>query len=208
MKKGIYLLLLALPFCNCLSAQTFSLTALGGYTFQDHVSFSSAYSYIRASGHWGASVEGIIPNGGAIQLLFQTQPTHAPFYFYNTPNNEQNKGKDKCTLTYIMLNGLRYVQTGSAAEPYGGLGLGVGIVAPEAGTSATKFAWDAFLGVKIKTGSAVGIKLQAQLYSMAQVAGGGFYAGTGGGGAYVSTYSTIVQFGLTGGICFDFAKGH
>jgi hypothetical protein len=49
--------------------------------------------------------------------------------------------------------------------------------------------------------------LQAQLNSISQCGGAGIYAGTGGGGLYVSSYSTIWQFGFAGGLTFDFDRG-
>ena len=41
-----------------------------------------------------------------------------------------------------------------------------------------------------------------------QSIGGGFYFGTGGTGAGVTTYSTFFQFGFTGGLVFKFNKGY
>ena len=52
----------------------------------------------------------------------------------------------------------------------------------------------------------IGIKLQAQLLSVAQATGGGLYFG-GGAGVAVSSYSTIYQFGLGGGLVFRFGQG-
>jgi hypothetical protein len=75
---------------------------------------------------------------------------------------------------------------------------------PENGnsSSATKFAWGLRLGANIWATEKVGVKLQAQLFSAVQSAGGGFYFGTGGSGVGLSTYSTIYQFGLGGGLTF------
>jgi hypothetical protein len=46
----------------------------------------------------------------------------------------------------------------------------------------------------------VGLKIYAQLNTVVGGVGGGFYFGTGGSGAGVSTYSSMVQFGLGGGL--------
>jgi hypothetical protein len=48
--------------------------------------------------------------------------------------------------------------------------------------------------------------LQAQLQSAVQAFGGGLFVGTGGVGAGVNSYSTIMQFGLGGGLVFKFGK--
>ncbi len=54
--------------------------------------------------------------------------------------------------------------------------------------------------MKIKTQSAVSFKLQAYLQSIVQGAGVGVGFGTGGAGAGVITYSSMLQFGLGGGV--------
>jgi len=122
--------------------------------------------------------------------------------YYNT-GLPANKDNDQAILSYIMVNGLHYVKVNPHLQPYGGIGIGVGIASPQSGSSFSKFAWDLKLGLKIKPGSVVGIKLQAQLFSVVQASGGGFYIGSGGAAVGVSSYSSIYQFGFTGGLCFD-----
>ena len=68
--------------------------------------------------------------------------------------------------------------------------------------NTTKFAWGFRLGGNIWASPKIALKIQAQIMSATQAAGGGFYFGTGGAGAGVSTYSSIYQFGLGGGLCF------
>ena len=68
--------------------------------------------------------------------------------------------------------------------------------------SATKFAWGFRLGANIWASEKMAIKLQGQLISAVQGAGGGLYFGTGGASAGVSTYSSMLQFGLGGGLTF------
>jgi len=213
MKKGIIVIFGCLLISGPMMAQTFSITGFGGYTFQDKVNFSNAYGYINAGGHWGLSLEGINREGHAFEILYQQQNTHAPLYDYGS-GFKLNPEKDNVALSYIMANALHYMMYNPRVQPYGGLGIGAAIIKSDGkdliGTpyseSSTKFAWDAKLGVKIKAGDVVGIKLQAQIFSVVQAAGAGFYGGTGGSGAYVSSYSSIYQFAFTGGLCFDFAK--
>jgi len=52
----------------------------------------------------------------------------------------------------------------------------------------------------------VGIKLQAEVISAVQGAGGGFYFGSGGSGAGISTYSSMYQWSLGGGLSFKIGK--
>lgn len=204
--RKISLLFLGMFFMIAgIKAQSFALNGFGGYVFQDQVNFGNVYGHISDGGFWGASLEGISPHGSGIELLYQQQNAHVPLNYY-TGGLPANKGKDGAVLSYIMVNGIRYLQNNPHVLPYFGLGIGVGIASPESGSSQSHFAWDIKMGVKLKTSSVVGFKLQAQLFSVVQAAGGGFYVGTGGAGAGVSTYSTIFQFGLVGGITFDFEK--
>lgn len=204
--KKILFLSAALTLISLLtSAQILSLTGFGGYTFRDKINFGNAYGYLNAAGHWGLSVEGIKPSGHAIELLFQQQRTHTPLYYYALPNNQINTNADQTTISYLMLNGVRYLMMPSV-QPYFGLGLGAAFIDNKSYSSETKFAWDAKLGVKFKASPMIGIKLQAQLFSVIQAAGGGFYYGTGGSAVVISSYSSIYQFGFSGGICLDFDK--
>jgi len=92
-------------------------------------------------------------------------------------------------------------------EGFGGGMLGAAFINvdnPDNGNSnnATKFAWGLRLGANIWASERVAIKLKADVLSAVQGAGGGLYFGTGGGGVGVSTYSSMYQFGLGGGIAF------
>jgi len=180
-----------------------SLTIFGGYTFQDKVNFSNAYGYIKEAAHWGLSAEFFLDRMRTLELMYQRMDTHAPLYdgYYGTKLNHDN---DKAGLNYIMIGGVNYIPASPKVMPYGGINLGVCVVTNKEDYTATKFAIGGKLGVKIKASPVVGIKLQAQLLSVVQGAGGGFYVGTGGTGYGVSTYSTVLQFGFTGGLSFDF----
>ncbi|MNE86539.1 hypothetical protein D3C80_1836510 [compost metagenome] len=70
-------------------------------------------------------------------------------------------------------------------------------------SSATKFAWGLRGGVNIFPSPKVGIKLQASLLSSVQAVGGSFYFGTGGTGAGVSNYSSMLQFVIGGGLTLN-----
>ena len=206
MKKKAFLLALLALLLTAVKAQTVSITGFGGYTFQDRANFGNAYANIKESGHWGIALEGTAHNRG-LELLYQQQNTHVPVYFSGAPDHQVNEGNDKIGISYIVLNGLQYVEMpNSPLHPYGGLGAGVGIMNPQSGSSQTGFAWDLKLGVKIKTKSVVGFKIQAQLFSIVQAGAAGFWVGPGGGGVSFGGYSSIYQFGLTGGICFDLDK--
>jgi hypothetical protein len=70
----------------------------------------------------------------------------------------------------------------------------------------SKFAWGLKAGAIVWATPKFGVKLQAQLLSVAQSVGGGVFFGTGGASAGVSTYSSIYQFSLGGGLVYSFQK--
>jgi opacity protein-like surface antigen len=187
-----------------------SLDLYGGYTFQDRVDLGyynnyNNYGYIRANGQYGAGLEFFVNPLRSIELSYQYMGTKAPFYDWE---GQTNKNNEDGSLQYILIGGNNYMDNGGKVVPYGGAGIGVGIANfhyadNQGSTSLTKFAWNLHLGVKIRTESAVAIKLQAYLQSIVEGVGVGVGFGTGGAGAGVTTYSTMLQFGLGGALCFD-----
>ncbi len=180
-------------------SQHLSVNAFGGYTFRDRIDFGNAYSYINSGGIWGVSVEGVNARGSGIELLYQYQSTNIPSYKY--PSGNPLNSETGAVVSYLLLNFEQYYLANPKIEPYGGIGLGAAFYKGDSpgSTSTTKFAWDLKAGVKFKASNAVGIKIGAQLLGSAQATGTAFYYGY----AY-TTYATILQFGFTGGLVFDF----
>lgn len=181
-------------------SQHLSVNAFGGYTFRDKINFSNAYTYINAGGMWGASLEGVNAQGTGLEIAYQYQSTSTPTTIY-IPSQTFSSNT---VISYLLLNFEQYYMNNPKIQPYGGLGLGAAFYKSDyqGSTSETKFAWDIKLGVKFKMSSSVGLKIGAQLLSSSQATGTAFYYG------YVyTTYATILQFGLTGGLVFDFG-GH
>lgn len=119
----------------------------------------------------------------------------------NTDNDYQG------SVNYILLGWNSYFSGDPDAkvDPYGGLGLGVGVLGVNENT-ATKFAWDARLGVKIKTPSVVSLKVEAYMQSIISTFGTDVWYGYGGYAYAVPDYATLWQFGFTGILCFDFQR--
>ena len=191
-------------------AQHLSVNAYGGYTFRDKVNFSNAYTYINAGFMWGVSVEGVNQQGTGLELLYQYQGTALPTYAY--AGNAQLAPNDNSVVSYLLLNFEQYLMNNPKIQPYGGLGLGAAFYKGESTSSnspssTTKFAWDLKAGVKILASSNFGFKIGAQLLGSSQATGTAFYVPPYGGVYPYTTYATILQFGFTGGIVFDFG-GH
>jgi opacity protein-like surface antigen len=185
-------------------SQHLSLNLYGGYDFRDKINFGNAYAYINGGGIFGASLEGVNARGTGVELLYQYQRTNIPMYTY--PGNNQLYSNTTATISTILLNFEQYMMNNPNIQPYGGIGLGAAIIT--ASTNTVKFAWDLKAGVKIKASSSVGVKIGAQLMGAAEATGTAFYSPGYGYPPYAyTTYSTILQFGFTGGLVFDFG-GH
>jgi len=201
-KQLIYLCLFCcLGFSSTAWSQKTVINLYGGYTFRDKLSFTNGYGYINDNAHYGASVEFFVKKYKSIELLYDRMDTKTPLYDYN--GVPYNPGGTNISVNYILLNFINYFPASTpAVSPYLGAGLGVGIVDSKDGpNTVTKFAWDLKGGVRVRTSKAIGFKLQGELKSIVQGVGGDLYIGTGGTGGGITSYSTMLQFSLTGGIC-------
>ncbi len=198
-------------------AQSVNLSAYGGYVFDN--AFDSYYDFndyydgeIQGGFQWGLGVEYKMHPSIGVEISYFRQDTHSPTTYW-IPNNGISNGKQftdfDLGINYIMLGGNKYLRApDSKFEGFGGLSAGMFIANlsnPDNGneSNVTKFAWGGKLGGIFWASHSVGIKLQMQLLSAVQAAGGGFYFGTGGVYTGVSSYSTIYQFSLGGGLVFN-----
>jgi hypothetical protein len=211
MKKTLSISVALLLLVSATSfAQNVRLNAYSSYVFDDAIdSYYDNSSYyngtIKGGYQWGAGLEFMAHPNYGVELLYLRQDTKAPMNYYNGGPKFSNLDLG---INYIMLGGNRYFsKPGGKVEGFGGMALGVDVVSiknPTNNNSGTKtfFAWGLKGGMNVWATENVGIKLQAQLLSAVQSVGGGFYFGTGGAGAGLSTYSTMYQFGLGGGLTF------
>ena len=186
--------------------KSLSLNLYGGYNFKDKVNFDASYGYINEAFQYGAGLEYFPARNKSFELRWLGMGTEFPFH--GPSGTQLNVGKDKGSINYILLGGNSYFGSDPKAKalPYFGAGLGVGILALKDGNSETHFAWDAKLGVKIKTASAVSVNLHAYVQSIIAAVGYDYYYYPGWGTTAFTDYASIFQFGLGGAICFNFKK--
>jgi hypothetical protein len=187
----------------------------GSYTFED--SFDSYYDQgnyyegqLQGGFQYGIGIEREIRKGTYLELSYLRLDTNAPTRYYG--GFIPNQADFDVALNYILL-GVNHTLTkpGSKVEGFGGFMAGVGIVNVDNpnsnySESATKFAWGIKGGATIWATKKVGVKLQAQLLSITQSVGGGLFFGTGGVSAGLSSYSSVYQFSLGGGLVFELGK--
>ncbi len=218
MKKLILIILVACFMPSLSMSQKLRLNLYGAYVFDDQFdSYYDAYNYydgtIEGGLQWGVGLGYMVNPYYQVELLYQRQDATAPTQYAgsNFGSGIEFTNFD-LGINYVMVAGLRSVsKPDSPVEGYAGLMLGCAfadITNPETdySGSTTKFAWGLKGGCNIWLSEVIGIKLQAQLLSAAQSMGGSFYFGTGGSGAGVSTYSSIFQFSLGGGLAFKFGS--
>ncbi len=211
MKKVVLLSSIIISVLTVAGQSNIRLNGYSAYAFDNSFSaYQTSNQYLRGKikggFQWGAGLE-FLPNDElGVEVLYYRQDTKAPIsydYGFGLEDREVDLG-----VNYIMAGGVRYMTTnGGKLQPYGGLLLGAAIFenkAPQGNeeNSYAKFAWGARLGVNIWATEKVALKVQAQLLSAVQGFGGGLYLGTGGSGAGVSTYSTLYQFVIGGGLSF------
>lgn len=197
------------------SGRSIRFNLYGSYAFED--GFDSYYDYgnyyqgtIEDGFQYGGGIEVEMKNDTYLEILYLREDTNAPTQYYNGGLYDKYANFD-IALNYIMLGGNKYFgKPGSSVQGFGGFMAGVGIVNVDSATpsvnfseSATKFAWGLKAGAVIWATDVIGIKLQGQMLSIAQSVGGGVYFGTGGAGAGVSSYSSLYQFTLGGGLVFE-----
>ena len=210
--KPILSILLVFFFINA-SAQHTRLNGYAVYVFDDQ--FDSYYSTsdyyngkFKGGLQWGVGLEYMPTPMNGIELVYMNQQTTASTNYWAPGQITEKHTNFDVGFNWAMLAFNRYMKKpGSKVEGFGGGMLGaafINVKNPDNGNenSATKFAWGLRLGANIWASERVGIKLQGQVLSAVQGAGGGLYFGTGGGGVGVSTYSSMYQFGLGGGLTF------
>lgn len=175
----------------------------GGYTFADKFNFSGYVGYDQArideAGHFGAGLEIEVRPMYGVELYYQLQSTQGSLLGTSAELAED------LNVSYLMLGGLRYAGN-QKIRGFAGLMVGAAFFNSD-GVNATKFGWGGRLGLLVAGSERLGIRVGAQVLSAVQGASGGMYFGTGGAGAGVSTYSTLYQFGLFGGVALSLGTG-
>ena len=196
-------------------AQHIRLNGYAAYVFDDKIDSyydqnNQYYGQINGGFQWGAGLEYLVSPSKGIEIKYLRRDAIAPMHYYKNSLIQQNKDFD-VALNYILLGGSNYFQAGGKVEPYAGASVGMCVITlknAEAGNDnqTTKFAWGLKLGTNIWATEKVGIKLQVDLISAVQSAGGSLYFGTGGAGAGVGMYSTMYQWVLGGGLTFKLGQ--
>jgi hypothetical protein len=201
--------ILLFVFCILLSALamraqsgTFSLNLDGGYNYGSTIDFDITSAKPHGAFQWGGGFEYFIFRDQSIELKYLRSSPDIELIISKSPVYPNSAG----SFNYILLGWNKYFVPDPEAKflPYVGFGLGMNKIDINDNIS-TKFSWDAKLGVKIKTKSAVSLKLQAYLQHTNKVVTYDVWYGWNG---YPVTdyYGALWQVGIGGVLCFDFRK--
>ena len=180
-----------------------TLLTFESFTFADKFDTEYGYGKIGDGFQWGAGLEFEIQPTAAVELIYQRQDATAYYQGYLGEDYSGDIG-----INYVLLGATGYQPFNETVSGFGTFDMGVGFTSnldeTLASENVTKFALGGRLGVRVKpVNSRVSLRLHAQILSPVQWFGGGFYFGTGGSGAGVSTGSTIWQFNLGGSVNFQ-----
>lgn len=176
---------------------TITLMTFESYTFADKFDTEYGTGKIEDGFQWGGGLEFGLSEYNAVELIYQNIKTQVTYQGFD------NKYSGNVGINYMLLGGTRYAPLNEKIAGFGTLDLGAAWSNPDTSLdseSVTKFAIGGRLGLRISASDKISLRLHTQLLSPVQWAGGGFYFGTGGGGAGVSTGSTIWQFNLGGSV--------
>lgn len=210
MRKYIILLaaLVCIPFI--LKSQTVEVTPFGGYVFPGTMSADGGDVYFRGNGQYGGMISIGVSRVMDIDLIYNRSDTKADINIYSW-NNSYNYDVVPVSINYMHVGFTKNFRVNPIVSPFVGMSLGACLFYPKDDvTQHYSEAWFFSMGIsggaKVYFSKRVGLRIQAQ--ALVPVQGSGFYlfAGTGGSGSGVSVYSSLVQFGFTGGLIFRLGR--
>lgn len=197
MERIISILAFLLFSFGLLAQPGITLMTFESYTFQDKFNAEYGNGQIGDGFQWGAGIEIGLKNNMAAEVIYQHLKSNA-FYQGQAERYEGTLG-----INYAMIGWTKYVPFSEKVSGFGTFDAGAGWFNPSTslGTeTVTKFSLGARLGIRIAASEKVSLRIHTQVFSPVQWAGGGFYLGTGGTGATVSTGSSVYQFNVGGSL--------
>ncbi len=181
-----------------------------GYTLDESFTVQTFQGRFHSNAHYGGSAELVLQNLSTahsertIEFSYQGMQTVLDGWSWPLGQQRPSEAKYNVNVQYAMAGFNNYFGHDHKIMGFGGLHMGVGWMSNQteySRPSTTRFAIGLKGGGRFMFSEKVGLKLYAQLNTIVEGIGGGFYFGPGGSGAVVSTFASVVQFGLGGGLC-------
>jgi hypothetical protein len=187
-------------------AQTVEITPFGGYVFPGTLQAEGGDVRFLGNAQYGGMISIGVSRVMDVDLIYNRIDTKAEVNVYNW-SNSYSYDEVPVSINYMLVGFTKNFRVNPTVSPFVGMTLGATLFYPKETEgnvyqSSWFFAMGLNGGAKVYFSKRVGLRLQAQM--LVPVQGTGFYmfAGTGGSGGGVSVYSTLVQFGFTGGLIF------
>ena len=207
MKKLLLVFLMFASFFNAVS-QVIEVTPSYGYQFGAKLGYGPNYLKIKDSGQFGITLgietySGLMAELTYINMSSELRLRDVVFAPRETRLADLN-------IDWFLIGATRYFKEGKV-KPFAGAGMGLVVVSPKNENleiidnnlnSSTKFAFNFKAGVNLMFSDVVGLKLQGDLFFPVNWAG--VYVGPGGAG--ISTGSTVILGGFSGGLVFRIDK--
>ena len=203
MKKSILLLavMISLPFI--MNSQTVEVTPFGGYVFGSTLNGDYGKVYVHDNAQYGGMISIAVSRVVDIDLIYNRSDTKADINYYTYGGYAKPSLDIPLSINYMQVGFTKNFRVNPTVSPFVGFNLGACLWAPKDNYSdAWFFSVGMNAGAKIYFAKRLGLRLQAQGYIPVQGAGVYMFAGTGGASGGVSVYSTMFQFGFTGGLIF------
>ncbi len=205
-------LVILLFFISSVARSQVELTPFGGYIFDATFSVTNGKGTFLASPAYGLNV--LVPfkyNEGAIDITYQRQDTKIAVRANDNINVSNYLDTIETAINYILVGGVYEFGKSKKVVPYGGINVGLGIIANKEETgSINPFTFGFKAGLKLFASDRIGFRLQSELNIAMLLEGSGFGCAisTSGNSCGFVVYSTtsVGQFGLTGGLIFKLQK--
>jgi hypothetical protein len=203
MKKSILLMavMISLPFI--MIAQSVEVTPFGGYVFGGTLNGDYGEVYINDNAQYGGMISIAVSRVVDVDLIYNRSDTKADVSYYSYGGSVKPSLDVPLSINYMQVGFTKNFRVNPTVSPFVGFNLGACLWAPKENYSdAWFFSMGMNAGAKIYFAKRLGLRLQAQGYIPVQGTGFYMFAGTGGASGGVSVYSTLFQFGFTGGLIF------
>jgi hypothetical protein len=182
-----------------ISQHTVEITPFAGYVFGSYWYGSGGNFHVDGSAQYGGQISFGISRVVDIDLIYNRADTKAQINY-----NDYSISESAISVNYMMVGFTKNFRVSPLVSPFLGMNFGAVEFYPKDGqyNDAWFFAMGALGGAKIYFSKHVGLKLQAQLYFPVQGAGYTIYLGPYGPSSGMGLYSSMVQFGFTGGLVF------
>jgi len=197
--------LLSLPFI--MNAQRVEITPFGGYVFAGTMYGTNGNAWIQDNAQYGGIISFGVSRSVDIDLLYNRSDTKCDITYTGTYYNNLSYETVPLSINYMHVGFTKNFRVNPMVSPFFGLNLGACDFAPKNNYSDQWFfSMGLNAGAKIYFSKVIGLRLQAQGMMPLQGTAFSMFVGTGGSGGGLSVYSTLFQFGFTGGLIFRIGK--